>query len=188
MGRKQWGEARRDLEGSLRFLSPNPAHPEWFGLFFFIFICTPFCFIIVAKLYITASQEIRRPCWMRYEGCKQVKARSDREGWLLRAISGSEAVDGWPCGNLPHQPPSPRLCVRLHKRIHRSSRPVAGRWKTRGAQLRLRQPVCGSVLSRCLFKESVCGVSFLRRRLIFRWCCLIILKLDGICHHGNHRI
>lgn len=132
------------------------------------------------------------------KGCKQVKARS---GWCV--IAGSHPVDGWPCDNLTHQPPSP-LCVQLHKRInkrtHNNSRPVL--WKGDPAQLRMRHSlyVIAVAMSEpvlLFFLTMLCCPDFnnLQKRVFFlsklvQSCFFIILWLDEIwiCLHGNHHI
>lgn len=83
-------------------------------------------------------------------GCKQVKARS---GWWC-VIAGSHPVDGWPCDNLTHQPPSP-LCVQLHKRINKrsriNSRPVASKTEQGGSRTAQNAAVSVIAVCHCLY-------------------------------------
>lgn len=96
-------------------------------------------FLLRLKIYA----QPQRPCWSQNKDVN--KRKPDQAGAWSQALSLSHPVDGWPCDNLTHQPPSP-LCVQLHKRInkrtHINSRPVASQREQGESRAALRQCLC----------------------------------------------
>lgn len=105
-----------------------------------------FYFSFRLKIYAQPRAAMLEPKYW----CKQVKARS---GWWC-VIAGSHPVDGWPCDNLTHQPPSP-LCVQLHKRINKrsriNSRPVASKTEQGGSRTAQNAAVSVIAVCHCLY-------------------------------------